>query len=68
MDKVSELLEKGAQNEREIDADGRDFSIDTVWLSLLIAQSEIIDLLTDIKKMMSEYKSSRFELIDINEG
>ena len=54
MGKFNELMAKGAQKEREIDADGRDFSIDTVWLSLLIAQSEIIDLLTDIKKMMSE--------------
>lgn len=69
MGKFDELMERGAQKKREIDADGKGVSIDAVWLSLLIAQSEIIVLLEDIRKMMSEHKSGRFELIDMsNEG
>lgn len=68
MGKFNELMEKGVQKEREMVTGGEGVSIDTVWLSLLIAQSEIIVLLEGIKKMMFEYKSSRFELIDISEG
>ena len=68
MDKLGELMEKGTQKKGEMDIDGREVSIDTVWISLLIAQSEIIVLLEDIKKVLAERKSNRFELIDINEG
>lgn len=66
MDKFNELIGKGVLKERELEAEGNgEVTLDNVWLSLLVAQSEIIVLLDDIKKIMSEYKSSRFERLDI---
>lgn len=64
MDKFGELLEEGAQKEQGVETSS--VSIDTVWFALLMAQSQIITLLEDIRKMMSA-GASRFELIDMKE-
>lgn len=63
MNKFNALIEKGEQIEREGEINP---NLDLVWFSLLVAQSETIVLLEDIRKMVSEHRPGRFNQIDLS--